>query len=267
MPELSKFAKLAIKAAQNAGKEILKLYEQTYDQALKAGGEPVTDADIASDEIIVRELSSSPYPIVSEENVGAKHSSDYLWLVDPLDGTKDFLEKTGEFSVMISLLAKKIPILGVVYRPSDGVLFVAEKNIGAYRNALNSWEKLEVSPVDKLSQARCVVSRHHLAGEDADFLNFAGVKSYKKQGSAGLKISLVAQGDAEIYFTSTNQIKLWDTAAGSIILSEAGGKITDLQNTPLNYDIAELRHKHGILVSNGKVHEEFLEMYAKYQHD
>jgi len=113
LPEL----KLAIQAAINAGKEVMFVYDKDFSSTLKSDNEPLTEADIKSNEIILKTISSFGHPILSEESVDDKKRLDFkkIWIVDPLDGTSDFIKKTGEFTILISLVENHIPILGVIY--------------------------------------------------------------------------------------------------------------------------------------------------------
>ena len=126
IPELD----LAIKAAEEAGNTILKIYEEGFKTFTKTDNSPVTDADLQSNKIIKEILSVTKHSILSEEDVDDKTrlSNDIIWIIDPLDGTSDFIDKTGEFTVMIALIKNKEPILGVIAWPTEKILFVAQKN-------------------------------------------------------------------------------------------------------------------------------------------
>ena len=140
IPELD----LAIKAAQEAGNTILKIYEKDFKTFTKTDNSPVTDADLQSNKIIKEILSVTKHSILSEEDVDDKNrlSDDMVWIIDPLDGTSDFIDKTGEFTVMIALVENQKPILGVIAWPTEKTLFVAQKNCGAFRYSDNKWEKI-----------------------------------------------------------------------------------------------------------------------------
>ena len=131
IPELD----IAIKAAQEAGNTILKIYEKDFKTFTKTDNSPVTDADLQSNKIIKEILSVTKHSILSEEDVDDKNrlSKDMIWIIDPLDGTSDFIDKTGEFTVMIALVENQKPILGVIAWPTEKTLFVAQKNCGAFR--------------------------------------------------------------------------------------------------------------------------------------
>ena len=225
IPELD----IAIKAAQEAGNAILEIYQKDYNISTKTDDSPVTDADLKSNKIINKILSSTKYSILSEEDIDdqSRLSKDMIWIVDPLDGTSDFIDKTGEFTVMIALIQNKKPILGVIAWPTEKTLFVAQKNCGAFRYSDSKWDKISVTKIDELSKCRTVGSRHHLSDKEKKFIKKIGIKDFTSIGSS-LKVGKISSGQAEVYITTTNKMKEWDTAASHCIISEAGGKMTDM---------------------------------------
>jgi len=255
---------IAIDAALAAGEQVMQIYNSQFTHTLKKNNEPVTEADIASDKIIHKELSSTDYPILSEESSDSKERLNHsrVWIVDPLDGTSDFVNKTGEFSIMIGLIHDGIPIIGVVFNPVQNILYIAEIRKGAYQKKDNTWQKMNVSPVDDVSKAKAVVSRHHLSSKDESFLKELGVSSFIQKGSAGLKISEVASGEADLYFAMTDNMKQWDTAAAYSIITEAGGRITDMNGDELIYNTKDVYHKNGILVTNNLLHSTVVGLYG-----
>ena len=169
IPELD----IAIKAAQEASNAILEIYQKDYNTSTKTDDSPVTDADLKSNKIINEILSNTKYSILSEEDIDddqSRLSKDMIWIIDPLDGTSDFIDKTGEFTVMIALIQNKKPILGVIAWPTEKTLFVAQKNCGAFRYSNNKWDKISVTKIDELSKCRTVGSRHHLSEKEKKFI-------------------------------------------------------------------------------------------------
>ena len=251
-PNFSPDVLVAIDAVTKAAEEVKRIYGSDFSSALN-DGQPITEADTGSNEVIKKILATTGYTILSEESVDdlSRLAQQKIWIVDPLDGTSDFVNKTGEFVVMIGLVNNHLPVAGVLYQPIGDILYVAEKDRGAYRYQSGSWEKLFVSQVTKLSDARVTMSRHHLSTEDKLFLDQLGVDHYIQQGSCGLKVASIAQAEAEFYFTSTSKIKQWDTCAANCLVTEAGGTMTDMLGQPLTYNTAVVNHEHGILVSNG----------------
>ncbi|MBT4550443.1 MAG: 3'(2'),5'-bisphosphate nucleotidase CysQ, partial [Nitrosopumilus sp.] len=191
IPELD----IAIKAAQEASNVILKIYEKDYNTYTKTDNSPVTDADLTSNKIINEVLSNTKYSILSEEDIDdqSRLSKDMIWIVDPLDGTSDFIDKTGEFTVMIALVQNKKPILGVIAWPTEKILFVAQKNCGAFRYSNNRWDKILVTKIDELPKCRTVGSRHHLSEKEKKFIKKIGIEDFTSIGSS-LKVGKISSG-------------------------------------------------------------------------
>jgi 3'(2'), 5'-bisphosphate nucleotidase len=262
IPELD----IAINAAQEAGNTILKIYEKDFKTFTKTDNSPVTDADLQSNKIIKEILSVTKHSILSEEDVDDKNrlSNEMIWIIDPLDGTSDFIDKTGEFTVMIALVENQKPILGVIAWPTEKTLFVAQKNGGAFRYSDNKWEKISVTKISELPKCRTIGSRHHLSDKEKDFIEKIGIKDFTSIGSS-LKVGKISSGQAEVYITTTNKMKEWDTAASHCIISEAGGKMTDMLGNELTYNNENVYHQNGILVTNGLIHEKILREFKKLE--
>ena len=257
---------IAIKAAQEAGNAILEIYQKDYKTFTKTDDSPVTDADLKSNKIINKILSNTKYSILSEEDIDdqSRLSKDMIWIVDPLDGTSDFIDKTGEFTVMIALIQNKKPILGVIAWPTEKILFVAQKNCGAFRYSNNKWEKISVTKISELPKCRTIGSRHHLSDKEKNFIKKIGIKDFTSIGSS-LKVGKISSGEAEAYITTTNKMKEWDTAASYCIISEAGGKMTDMLGNELTYNNKNVYHENGILVTNGLIHEKIIKEFKKLE--
>jgi len=133
--------RLAIQAALEAGKTVMNVYNQEFSSTLKNDNEPLTEADVKSNQIIQKIISDSGYPILSEESVDDKKRLDSkkIWIIDPLDGTTDFVNRTGEFTIMIALVENNKPILGIIYWPTEEKLFLAQKGQGAFQQNQGSW--------------------------------------------------------------------------------------------------------------------------------
>jgi len=257
--------KLAIHAAIEAGKEVMAVYNKEFSSTVKNDNSPLTEADIKSNNIIQKIISIFGYPILSEESTDDKKRLDFqkIWIVDPLDGTTDFIKKTGEFTIMISLLEGKKPILGIIYWPTEDKLFLAQKERGAYILDNDIWSKLSVSNISELSQCKVVGSRHHISDNEQKFLKSMNIFKFTSKGSS-LKVVDVSSGFAELYFTTTNKIKQWDTCASYCIINEAGGKMTDMFGKDLEYNTEKLNHENGLLVSNGLIHEKIIKFYSEF---
>ena len=238
-----------LEIAKAAGSEILKIYHQDEDVEIetKSDDSPVTAADHAAHKIILAGLQESypQIPVFSEESGGIAYDDrknwQEFWLVDPLDGTKEFINRTGEFTVNIALIQDGEPVLGVVTVPLKDEAFVGAKGVGAYK-ILDSepWHAIHTRDVSS-DQLIVVGSRRHGA-EKLDALieklgrNFAQIET-ANMGSS-LKFCLIAEGKADIYprLAPTSE---WDTAAAQAVLMEAGGVVLDIDFNPLRYNKGE----------------------------
>jgi len=262
IPELD----LAIKAAIEAGNAILEIYQSDYETSTKNDDSPITDADLKSNEVIKKILSQTEHDILSEEDKDdlTRLSQEMIWIIDPLDGTSDFIDKTGEFTVMIALIKNKKPILGVIGWPTEKTLFVAQKGSGAFRFSNDQWSKISVTKVSELPKCRTVGSRHHLSDKEKSFIKKLGIEDFTSIGSS-LKVGKISSGEAEVYITTTNKMKEWDSAASYCIISEAGGKMTDMSGNDLTYNNEDVYHQNGILVTNGLIHNKIVEEFKKLE--
>ncbi|HUU47325.1 MAG TPA: 3'(2'),5'-bisphosphate nucleotidase CysQ [Nitrosopumilaceae archaeon] len=266
IPIIDKFPELdvALEAVTEAGKAILEIYGKKYETSIKSDDSPITEADLESNEVIKRILSKTDHQILSEEDKDdqSRLFQDKIWIVDPLDGTSDFIDKTGEFTVMIALVKNKKPILGVIGWPTEKTIFAAQEGKGAFRFSENKWRKISVTKTSELSKCRAVGSRHHLSDKEKMFIEKLGIKDFTSIGSS-LKVGKISSGEAEAYITTTNKMKEWDSAASYCIISEAGGKMTDMLGNDITYNNKIVNHQNGILVTNGLIHNNILEEFRK----
>jgi len=231
-----------------AGDEILHFYNTDIEVTHKDDSSPLTKADLASNKFIIDSLHSldSEIPILSEESFvdwrTRKNWTKY-WIVDPLDGTKEFIKKNDEFTVNIALVENNNPILGVIFVPAKSTLYFAQKGFGSFtldtKIALNSLDEAKKIAVSKLSnQVRVIGSRSHSNNAFTNWVDEKFPNAEIIQAGSSLKFCLIAKGDADIYprFGPTSE---WDIAAGHIILNEAGGKILTLENKEINYNEKE----------------------------
>ena len=232
--------------AIDAGKEILNIYNDEIIVNSKEDKSPITKADINSNDLIVNRLKKleSNIPILTEESVVEwKNRKDWIkyWLIDPLDGTKEFINRNGEFTVNISLIENNYPIFGIIYSPVKSLLYYALKNNGCYKLKTNSnlttlknFNKINIHK-EKNITTKVIGSRSHSSKE---FLNWVKKKFTNFElitiGSS-LKFCILAEGKADIYprFGPTSE---WDIAAGHIILEEAGGKLKTIDNKDILYN-------------------------------
>jgi 3'(2'), 5'-bisphosphate nucleotidase len=254
--------KLAVEAAQKASKVVMDIYNSAFVHNLKDDDSPITQADLQSNDIIKRVLSGSRLPILSEEDQDDINRlvHEKIWIIDPIDGTSDFVNRTGEFTIMIGLVENKKPILGLICRPTTNTIFLAQKGSGAYKLQDNSWQKLAVSKTTDLKKCRAVGSRFHLSEREKKFFKELGVSSFESRGSS-LKVAEICMGLADLYLTTSNKIKQWDTCASYCLVTEAGGKMTDMRGGEIFYNTEKLNHENGLLVTNGLVHDQIIKRY------
>jgi len=257
-PELKEIVALV----KQAGEKVLKIYQRKFKVYEKSDKLPVTEADMASERIILSGLKKYGYGILSEESKddSSRLKKEKIWIIDPLDGTQDFLQKIGEFSIMVGLVDKGEPILGVVYKPIDDKMYFAEKGEGAYlKETSKPLKKLKVSSTSCLSNANFVFSRSHLGDLEKKFIQNYKISRVTCMGSIGVKLGLIAEGKVDVYFTMSTKTCQWDICAPEIILKEAGGKVTDLKGESFIYSRRQIRNLNGIIASNGKIHTQIIE--------
>ena len=244
---------LAEEAARDAGAEILKIYESgDFSIESKSDDSPLTLADKASHNTIASFLKKTGIPILSEEGAEIpfveRKNWDHFWMIDPLDGTKEFIKKNGEFTVNIALIHEGTPILGVVYPPVLDQMYLAIKGQGATLDG----EKI-TSSKKTLDQKnlKTVASRSHMSPETQEFVDQLNAPEIVSKGSS-LKLLMVASGEADVYprFGPTME---WDTAAAHIVVEEAGGQVlhTD-QKSPITYNKKNLLNPYFIVLGYKK---------------
>jgi 3'(2'), 5'-bisphosphate nucleotidase len=224
--------------AREASDAIMEIYESDdFEVELKEDDSPLTKADRAAHEIIEEGLQKiAEYPVVSEEGNHNINGAKKFWLVDPVDGTKEFIKKNGEFTVNIALIENEEPILGVVSVPAKNVLYAGEKSQGAYKIDENG-NKDEISAQFKGKVPKIVASRSHRDSRVDKLLEAIGEHEEVSMGSS-LKLCLVAEGEAQIY-PRLAPTCLWDTAAADAVVRSAGGKVRGLDGNALKYRPAE----------------------------
>jgi 3'(2'), 5'-bisphosphate nucleotidase len=250
----------AIELARAAGAEAARMQRGELAVEMKPGDEPVTAADRRASELIVAGLSESfpSDPIISEELAPADGAlgSPRFWLVDPIDGTKDFIRGEDGYSVMIGLVCDGTPTLGVVYQPVLDRLFYAT-SAGAVMEYQGERRPLVVSSVAAAAEARLVASKSHRSREIDRVKRELGIDNELNIGSVGVKLCLIAAGLRDLYVNPATRTKAWDTCAPEAILVTAGGRLSDLFGNPIDYT-RELGHRHGLVASNGHVHDEVI---------
>ncbi len=252
--DFKQLLKLCIQAAFDAGNEIMHFYNTGFDIEIKSDNSPLTNADKAAHNVIAKALGSTNIPVLSEEGKSipfeTRKNWEYLWIVDPLDGTKEFIKHNDEFTVNIALVHHGIPVLGVVYCPPlRWIYFAADNANGAWKSVVDSYESIDVEQVmiqavrlpviDPGRKFTVVASRSHMSPETSEFID----ELKKKHGDidliskgSSLKLCEVAEGSADVYprFAPTSE---WDTAAAHAIVSISGGEVVNAKtNKPVRYN-------------------------------
>ncbi|WP_162053108.1 3'(2'),5'-bisphosphate nucleotidase CysQ [Pontibacter pamirensis] len=244
---------LIIRAALEAGDKIMEIYSaENFDIEIKQDASPLTSADKASHNIILQYLEQTPFPVISEESKSAAYSTRskwmQYWLIDPLDGTKEFIKRNGEFTVNIAFIEHGVPTMGVVYAPAKQWLYIGVDGEGAWKMDLNNerfssnWkEKGQRLPVTRPEGKKftVVASRTHASRETNEYVAKLAEKhgelEFVSMGSS-LKICLVAEGKADIYPRLSPTME-WDTAAGDAVARCAGCSVVQFERgTPLQYN-------------------------------
>lgn len=237
---------LAVRAAGDAGKAILEIYARDFEVEYKADDSPLTEADRAAHAIIVQQLETTPYPVLSEESeaVDYEQRKDWqrYWLVDPIDGTKEFVRKNGEFTVNIALIDNGVPVLGVVYVPVASTFYLGSER-GAYKavhgthysNLDELVEELEdCAALEKISVSgtvddhlKVVASKSHCNEETVAFIEQAEAvygSSERVSSGSSIKLCMVAEGSADLYPRVAPTCE-WDTGAAQAVVEAAGGEV------------------------------------------
>jgi 3'(2'), 5'-bisphosphate nucleotidase len=254
----------AIRLAHEAGAIVRTFYDVPPTVKWKDPTEPVTEADRAVNAYLIKQIAQV-YPA---DGTLAEESKDDLvrlerarvWIMDPLDGTAEFIAHNGEFVIMIGLAVQGEPVVGVVYQPIDNVLYAAARGEGAFVEEFGDRYPLRVSNETNLDKFRLVVSRSHRPALVDTMITRMGLQRERSIGSVGLKIGLIARGQAEFYVHPNPGTKEWDTCAPDIIVREAGGTMTDCWGRPLRYNQPDVLRRFGVLASNATRHDDLAEI-------
>lgn len=255
---------VAIELARTAGAVLLEHYYSPFlvEQKINALDEleEVTAADREANELIVGRLQAE-FPddgILAEESTDSDHrlKKDRVWLIDPMDGTKNFIARDGDFAVQIGLAIRGESVLGVVYQPTRKVLYRAVRGGGAWiEDKDNAAARMSVSKQTKPGEMVLASSRSHRSPRMERVVSEFGFKKEMRRGSVGVKVGLIAEQQADLYLHLSPSTKQWDTCGPEAILAEAGGRLTDLFGQPLRYNGVRIDNQNGIVATNGAAHE------------
>jgi 3'(2'), 5'-bisphosphate nucleotidase len=250
----------AVALARRAGELIRGLQGGALGVEQKADDSPVTVADRQADALIVAGLRAA-FPddaVLSEEapDDGSRHQSARVWMVDPIDGTKDFIGGRDGYAVMIGLLDGERPVVGAVYQPVGDKLYQAVRGGGAFlARGGGAPAPIHVSSIGELAQIRMVASASNRSATIDRVREQLGISDELNVGSVGLKLGLIAEGVRDLYVNPAGHSKLWDVCGPEVLLVEAGGRLSDALGQPLVYRDPELGNVRGLIASNGIVHE------------
>lgn len=253
---MQQLLEVALTAGREAGKAIFAMREGVTHE-IKSDGSPVTSADIRAHDIILEHLTPTGIMILSEESDGIPLPyPEYLWVIDPIDGTKDYMQGGTDFSVMIALLHNGAPVLGVVDAPALNATFYATEGEGAYKIVDGITTKLTGKNERPLTlQFLCSVN--HFAPYMETVTNTLHAEKTPR-GSVGVKAGLLGDAYGDFFF-NRGKLGEWDTCAPEIILKEAGGVVSDCAGNALVYGNPEHRHQNGILFAQKECYEEVLQ--------
>jgi len=250
--------------ARDAGAILLRHYHEPSTVHWKSPGDPVTAADREASDLIISELRRL-FPddgILSEEapDEATRFGHDRVWLIDPMDGTREFIEHRDEFAVMIGRLTDGVPSLGAVYQPTSDKLYYAETGSGAFLEQAGNRKQLNVSKEAVAANMTLAVSRSHKSSRIEKIRETLRIPHSVQSGSVGLKVGLILEQRAHLYIHPGNYTQIWDTCAPDAIIYEAGGMMTDIYGERLQYLEGTVRNPNGIVASNGQVHARALQV-------
>jgi 3'(2'),5'-bisphosphate nucleotidase len=265
--DYSRELEIAHAVAREAAALVASFKGRPLGVAHKAGGEPVSQADLESSALIVRRLSEAfPSDGILSEELPDDHSrlqKSRVWMIDPIDGTRDFLRGEPGYVVMLGLCIEGRPTVGVVAQPVTGDLWMGNVGTGAWKEYSDGKrEPLRVSKIAKAKDIRLVSSKSHRTDYYERLRRALGITDELALGSVGLKVALVAEGSRDLYVYPGSQTKIWDSCSPEAILTAAGGCMTDSDGHTLCYTNPTLQNQRGLVASNGLVHAQAIETVA-----
>ncbi|RUS98048.1 3'(2'),5'-bisphosphate nucleotidase CysQ [Dulcicalothrix desertica PCC 7102] len=234
--------------------------------------DPVTAADIAVSNYLIENLQAKlgleDFGYISEETYqGEQVNKDLVWIIDPLDGTRDFIDKTGEYAIHIGLVQNHRPVLALVAVPETGKIYYATLGNGTFVETRDgNIQRLQVSTQKPIENLTVLVSRSHRSKPLDYILTKLPCQTHKNVGSIGCKIASIVEQQADVYISLSGKSapKDWDIAAPELILSEAGGKYTQYDTSTLLYNTKDINKWGGMLASNGEYHDLLCQEATKY---
>jgi 3'(2'), 5'-bisphosphate nucleotidase len=265
--DLSAEMEFAARLAREAATIVNTFYVGSSEVRYKPGDEPVTEADRSANQHIVARIRAR-FPddgILSEESKDdlSRLQKERVWIVDPMDGTKEFIARNGEFSVMIGLAVGGRPALGVIMQPTSDLLYVGAAGQGAFLHEHN--ERVPISVSDCMEPANMIMvsSRSHRQQIVDRIRATLHITRERVSGSVGLKVGLITRRLADLYIHPSPGCKEWDLCAPQALLEAAGGRMTDCWGNPLRYNKRDVRAHNGLVASNGAAHEDIIDVVAR----
>ncbi|MBP7634571.1 3'(2'),5'-bisphosphate nucleotidase CysQ [Candidatus Ozemobacteraceae bacterium] len=260
-----------LETASAAAREIMRVYAGEFAVDMKGGVEPVTQADRNADALIVGALKAR-FPedaVLSEENglQASGRAGRRVWFIDPVDGTKEFVKRNGEFSVQIGMSVDGVLELGIVLQPATGDTWLAARDEGCHhRTPGGAWSRVVLPPRGD-GPLVLAISRSHPSMLAVRAARELGCDRQLERGGVGLKLMAIASGAAHYYLNDSNSTKAWDIAAPEILFTEAGGIVTDLRGEPFRYDVNDYLHRNGLLASCDRELHDRLLAFARRERD
>ena len=260
MSDFTRELEVAARVAREASQLVRKYHGTKLHIQIKSGDEPVTEADHAASELIVGRLREA-FPddvVLSEElpDTGERIGKPRVWMVDPIDGTRDFVRGESGFVVMIGLVVDGRPAVGAVGHPLSDRVYGGAAGAGAWReDASGTRTPLHTSTVSQPPDIRLVASKSHRTSRIDEVKRALQITDEMNVGSIGLKIGLVSEALRDLYVYTGGRTKIWDTCGPEAILAAAGGRMTDVDGNPLVYDKPDLFNRRGLVASNGPLHD------------
>ena len=252
---LNKELDIALNIIKEANKLVLDIYNSSFDVEIKEDNSPVTQADKEADKLIVSSLKKY-FPddgFLSEESLDDKSrlNKSRVWIIDPVDGTKEFVAHTGDFTINIALSIDHVASLGVIAIPVTGEIYFAVKGMGSFYLKDKDSKPIRIHSNDKINDLTTLVSRFHSNEIEQEMIKkHNDVIRHQKVVGATIKGCLIAQGFAEMSYRFSSNTKEWDTCAMQVIVEEAGGYILKFDKTPIRYNREDVYNKDGYLIIN-----------------
>ncbi len=265
--DLTTELEFAVKTAREAATIVNTFYVGSSEVRYKSENEPVTEADRSANQHILARIQAH-FPndgILSEESKDdlQRLNKERVWIVDPLDGTKEFIARNGEFAIMIGLAIGGKAVLGVVMQPDPGLLYAGAVGHPAYLYEAGERIPLQVSDVAQPSRMVLVTSRSHRPQIVDKMCRAMHISRERISGSVGLKVGIIARHLADFYVHPSPGCKEWDLCAPCALLEAAGGTMTDCWGEPLRFNQRDVRAHNGIIASNGAAHDEIVSVVSR----